>query len=555
MAADFADGKRVTVLDLMAEAAASTPESAPAEPPPGPMSEAAPPEGGRPEELIERVERLSGELEGVADQHARGVAEELMASVLELYGEGLHRVMQLVEEVGPEGTSLRDALVEDGVVASLLLIHDLYPVPLEERVAEALASVQPYMESHGGGVELLGLEGGVARLRLQGSCDGCAASAATLELAIEKALMETAPDLAGIEVEGAAPATGRERRGCPVPRCRWRPRWSQCRVGSGRRGGRPARRGPHLGERGRDGTARGQRERHTAGLPRRVRGLRVLARGRCARRRHPELSLRAAARFDLPRAGRSADATDLQLGPVPLLRDGPDAGASGRDGVRANGNSNIAGGRPRAELVGGLRKLARGSSTRPGAATTETPRDGESCDLCGTSLATDHRHLLQLEERRIDCCCEACWALRSGDAEYRPVGTRTLWLPELELSEERWASFAIPIGLAFFMRSSVAGGVVGLYPSPAGATESELDLGSWDALVEENPILADLESDAEGLVVNRLADPRQYAIAPIDQCYALVGLVKANWEGISGGTGLERAIAGFFDRLRRQAAP
>jgi Family of unknown function (DUF5947) len=223
--------------------------------------------------------------------------------------------------------------------------------------------------------------------------------------------------------------------------------------------------------------------------------------------------------------------------------------------VTRNGHSNTdaaLAARRRADLVGGLRKLAQGPSERPGEATSETPRDGESCDLCGTALASDHRHLLQLEERRIDCCCEACWALRSGDVEYRPVGTRTLWLPDFELSEERWASFSIPIGLVFFMRSSVAG-VVGLYPSPAGATESELDLVSWEALVEENPVLNELESDAEGLIVNRLADPRQYVIAPIDQCYALVGLVKAKWEGISGGTGLERAIAGFFDTLHEQA--
>ena len=83
-----------------------------------------------------------------------------------------------------------------------MLIHDLYPVPLEERVAEALDSVRPYMESHGGNVELLCLEDGVARLRLEGSCDGCPASSSTLELAIKTALEEAAPDLIGIEVEG-----------------------------------------------------------------------------------------------------------------------------------------------------------------------------------------------------------------------------------------------------------------------------------------------------------------------------------------------------------------
>jgi hypothetical protein len=188
--------------------------------------------------------------------------------------------------------------------------------------------------------------------------------------------------------------------------------------------------------------------------------------------------------------------------------------------------------RRRAGLIGGLRKLAEGPSGRPMAPGAGGPaRDGETCDLCGTSVAHDHRHLLQLDERRIDCVCETCWAVRAGEEAYRPVGTRVAWLPEL------------------FMRSSVAGGVVGLYPSPAGATESQLDLASWEALVADNPVLAGLEPDVEGLIVNRLADPRQYAIAPIDECYALVGLVKSRWEGISGGVGLERAIAGFFDSL------
>ena len=70
---------------------------------------------------------------------------------------------------------------------------------------EALDSVRPYMESHGGNVELLGIEDGVARLRLEGSCNGCAASASTLELAVEQALQATAPDLEGIDVEGVAP--------------------------------------------------------------------------------------------------------------------------------------------------------------------------------------------------------------------------------------------------------------------------------------------------------------------------------------------------------------
>jgi hypothetical protein len=204
-----------------------------------------------------------------------------------------------------------------------------------------------------------------------------------------------------------------------------------------------------------------------------------------------------------------------------------------------------------AGAVAGLRRLRRAPAGRPGA---ETPaRTGERCDLCGTDIPEDHRHLLQLGERRIDCACESCFAMHSGDPEYRPTGSRVLWLNDFEMSDELWASFQIPIGLAFLMRSSGVERVAALYPSPAGATESELYLESWNRLCEDNPVLNLLETDGEGLIVNRLADPPQYAIAPIDDCYRLVGIVKTTWEGISGGSGLEPAIAGFFDELRSRA--
>lgn len=131
---------------------------------------------------------------------------------------------------------------------------------------------------------------------------------------------------------------------------------------------------------------------------------------------------------------------------------------------------------------------------------------------------------------------------------------RTVWLDPFDCDEEIWGLFQIPIGLAFFMRSTVTGGVVAFYPSPAGATESELDLVAWDALVERNPALEDLDPDAEALVVNRLSEPPAYAIAPIDDCYRLVGLIKSRWEGISGGAALEQAVPEFFSVLRARTS-
>ncbi len=154
-----------------------------------------------PEALIQRVEELTAQVEQLPDPVARRTAEDLVSAVIDMYGQGLERIVEVLDEDESAG-EIKQQIADDGIVASLMLIHDLYPVPVEERVAEALDNVRPYMESHGGNVELVSLEEGVARIRLEGSCDGCPASSSTLELAIKTALEETAPDLLGIEVEG-----------------------------------------------------------------------------------------------------------------------------------------------------------------------------------------------------------------------------------------------------------------------------------------------------------------------------------------------------------------
>ena len=154
------------------------------------------------EVLIERVQELTAQLEELGDFQSRAIADELVASIMQLYGAGLERIVAALDEPGASAADVKARMVEDGVVASLLVIHDLYPIDLEARVREALDSVRPYMESHGGDIEIVGLEDGVARLRLVGHCRGCPASEATLELAIKTALQEHAPDLAGLEVDG-----------------------------------------------------------------------------------------------------------------------------------------------------------------------------------------------------------------------------------------------------------------------------------------------------------------------------------------------------------------
>jgi Fe-S cluster biogenesis protein NfuA/nitrite reductase/ring-hydroxylating ferredoxin subunit len=154
-------------------------------------------------------ERITSLLDGLGagGPVARDRAEELVRQVTELYGAGLERILQLLDRQGALGPGTMSALAADPLVSGLLLIHGLHPVDLPGRVAGALDSVRPYLGSHGGDVELLGIsEDGVVRLRLLGSCQGCPSSSVTLKLAVEDAIETAAPEVAGIEVEEAAPA-------------------------------------------------------------------------------------------------------------------------------------------------------------------------------------------------------------------------------------------------------------------------------------------------------------------------------------------------------------
>jgi Fe-S cluster biogenesis protein NfuA/nitrite reductase/ring-hydroxylating ferredoxin subunit len=154
-------------------------------------------------ERVARMETLLGEIEALKDPSARSKAAEVVGVLLDLYGEGMARMMEAVAQ-GEERERTFGAFADDELVSHLLLLHGLHPLDVETRVVGALEEVRPYLQSHGGNVELLGVEGGVARLRMQGSCDGCPSSAMTLKLAIEEAIQKAAPDLEGIEAEGVS---------------------------------------------------------------------------------------------------------------------------------------------------------------------------------------------------------------------------------------------------------------------------------------------------------------------------------------------------------------
>jgi hypothetical protein len=181
----------------------------------------------------------------------------------------------------------------------------------------------------------------------------------------------------------------------------------------------------------------------------------------------------------------------------------------------------------------------------------------ERCELCSAELADEHSHLLELSTRRLCCACEPCAILFGSPAapKYRRVPRRAQYLADFRLTDVQWEGLQLPINLAFFVYSSAAGRVVALYPSPAGATEALPPPDAWETLVEDNPVLRGMEPDVEALLVNRLGPEPEHYLVGIDECYALVGLVRTHWRGLSGGTAVWAEIHRFFERLQGRWRP
>lgn len=194
--------------------------------------------------------------------------------------------------------------------------------------------------------------------------------------------------------------------------------------------------------------------------------------------------------------------------------------------------------------AGGLRQLAR-----------QRVLEGDACELCGAPIGEPHQHLAEPATRRMVCCCRACAVLfsRQADTRYRLVPDTVRALPGFAMPDEVWNSLAIPVDMAYFFRSTAAGRMVALYPSPSGATESQLTLAAWQELEAANPELRDLQADVEGLLVNRIGERRDHYLAPIDRFYELVGVLRIGWRGLSGGTEVWRDINAYFARLRALA--
>ncbi len=199
--------------------------------------------------------------------------------------------------------------------------------------------------------------------------------------------------------------------------------------------------------------------------------------------------------------------------------------------------------------------LRRISNARPAAP------PGERCEMCAEPIADGHQHVVDIATRSLMCTCRPCYLLFSDQQaalRYRSVPDRYLSFPDFRLDRADWDRLQIPVGLVFVFRNSTQDRLVAFYPSPAGATESELPLGSWDRVLAANPTLNTLLPDVEALLVrstNPPLDGFRCHLVPIDACYELVGTMRQTWRGFDGGQEARAAMAAFFDRVEARSTP
>jgi hypothetical protein len=186
-------------------------------------------------------------------------------------------------------------------------------------------------------------------------------------------------------------------------------------------------------------------------------------------------------------------------------------------------------------------------------------RAGERCELCTEEIGDEHGHLVDLQARNLMCACRGCYLLflsdGAGGLHYRAVPDRYLAFPDFQLSPAQWDSLQIPVSVAFFFLNSSLDRVAAFYPGPAGATESQLSLDTWDEIVDANPQLATLQSDVEAFLVRARPERggAECFLVPIDACYELVGHLRRLWKGFDGGREANDELDAFFGRVRAKA--
>jgi hypothetical protein len=211
----------------------------------------------------------------------------------------------------------------------------------------------------------------------------------------------------------------------------------------------------------------------------------------------------------------------------------------------------------------GLRRFVPGSAPAPPPAAPAAPppepaaAPAERCEMCATEVPAVHGHVADLDNATLACVCRACYLLftesGAGGGRYRGVPDRYLADPARPMAAAEWESLQIPVGLAFFLRSSRSGETHAFYPSPAGATESTLDLAAWARLTAGYPLLAEAQPDTEAVLICRADAGVECYLVPIDACYELAGRMRLYWRGFDGGEQARAAITDFLADVRSRA--
>lgn len=168
------------------------------------------------EEFLQRVERMDGLVRGLeaSTEPAAQAARELAQTIVDLHGAGLARMLSIVGQAGDPGRPVLDKFVQDDLVRSLLLLHELHPLDLETRVRIGIEKVVPLARAYGADIEVVAIGDALVRLRLDGIDDSSPAQS-TLQQALESAILEAAPDVTKIEF-GNAPRSETWNPGLPI---------------------------------------------------------------------------------------------------------------------------------------------------------------------------------------------------------------------------------------------------------------------------------------------------------------------------------------------------
>jgi len=224
----------------------------------------------------------------------------------------------------------------------------------------------------------------------------------------------------------------------------------------------------------------------------------------------------------------------------------------------------------------GLRRFVAAPAPPPAPAAAEPAEpaaaETEACEFCATRIPAEHGHVADLDTSTLMCACRACYLLftHSGASErrqagagrqgikgrYRAVPDRYRSDPARPLSAADWDALEIPVGLAFFLRSSGDDAMTAFYPSPAGATECRLDLQAWDRIAAAHPMMVAAAPDVEAILISRGppgTDDVECFLVPVDACYELAGRMRLQWRGFDGGAEARQSIGSFLENVRARS--